>query len=106
VQDNPDLRRLLWYLLGATRGGEMRARLITELRERPGNLNQLAKRLGVEYRTVQHHIEVLKKNSLVSSAGEHYGLTYFLTPWLEAHIDIFENLCRELGFKLRQEGNL
>jgi predicted transcriptional regulator len=100
VQENEDLRRLLWYLLGATRGGEMRARLIQALRVQPGNSNQLAKRLGVEYRTIQHHIEVLKKNALVNSAGERYGLTYFITPWLEAHIQIFDDLCRQLKFKL------
>jgi predicted transcriptional regulator len=99
VEDNPELRRLLWYVLGATRGGAMRARLINELRARPGNLNQLSKRLGVEYRTVQHHMEVLKKNSLVDSAGERYGLTYFITPWLEAHIQTFENLCKQLKFE-------
>jgi predicted transcriptional regulator len=100
VQDNQDLRRLLWYLLGATRGGEMRARLIHALLVQPGNMNQLAKRLGVEYRTIQHHIEVLKKNSLVDSTGERYGLTYFLTPWMEAHIEIFEELCLKLKFEL------
>ena len=98
VDDDPDLRRLLWYLLGATRGGETRARLIRELQARPGNINQLSKRLGLEYRSVQHHIEVLKKNSLVSTTGEHYGLTYFLHPWLEAHFQTFEDLCRKLKF--------
>ena len=100
MQDNEDLRRLLWYLLGATRGGQTRARLINALRVQPGNLNQLAKRLDVEYRTVQHHMEVLKKNSLVDSRGEHYGLTYFLTPWMQAHIQIFDELCAKLKFEI------
>lgn len=103
MQDNQDLRRLLWYLLGATRGGEMRARLIQALRVQPGNMNQLAKRLDVEYRTIQHHIEVLKKNSLVNSAGERYGLTYFLSPWMEAHIGVFDDLCLRLKFDLSEE---
>ena len=100
MQEDPELRRLLWYLLGATRGGETRARLISQLRARPGNINQLSKRLDLEYRAIQHHIEVLKKNSLVSSTGEHYGLTYFLSPWLEAHIQTFDDLCAKLRFKL------
>jgi predicted transcriptional regulator len=100
VQDDSELRRLLWYLLGATRGGETRARLMSELRVRPGNMNQLAKRLGLDYRTVQHHIDVLKKNSLVSSTGEHYGLTYSISPWMDAHIEIFDDLCRKLRFNL------
>ncbi|HYW83821.1 MAG TPA: winged helix-turn-helix domain-containing protein [Spirochaetia bacterium] len=103
MPDNPDLRRLLWYLLGATRGGEMRARLIQALRTQPGNMNQLANRLGVEYRTIQHHIEVLKKNALVDSTGAHYGLTYFLTPWMEGHIEIFDDLCQKLKFDLNRD---
>ena len=100
MQEDPELRRLLWYLLGATRGGETRARVMSELRARPGNMNQLAKRLGLDYRAVQHHINVLRRNSLVNSTGEHYGLTYFLSPWLEAHLEIFDDLCRKLRFKL------
>ncbi|MDG7006080.1 MAG: winged helix-turn-helix transcriptional regulator [Nitrososphaerota archaeon] len=100
MQDNEDLRRLLWYLLGATRGGQTRARLIHALRVQPGNMNQLAKRLGVEYRTVQHHIEVLQRNSLVGSAGPRYGLTYSLTPWMAAHLAVFDDLCGRLKFKL------
>lgn len=99
MQDDPELRRLLWYLLGATRGGATRARLIHEIRNRPGNLNQLAGRLGVEYRTVQHHVEALKKNSLIEGKGERYGMTYFLNPWLEAHISCFEEICSKLKLK-------
>jgi len=56
--------------------------------------------MGVEYRTVQHHIEILKKNSLVNSTGEAYGLTYFIHPWLEAHMETFDDLCRKLRFRL------
>ena len=100
MPDNPDLRRLLWYFLGATRGGETRARLLHQLRTQPGNMNQLSKRIGMEYRTVQHHMEILKKNSLVNSAGESYGVTYFIHPWLEAHMDIFDDVCKKLNFKL------
>ena len=98
MQDNEDLRRLLWYLLGATRGGEMRARLIHALHVEPGNMNQLAKRLNVEYRTIQHHIEVLKKNSLIDSTGEHYGVVYSLNPWVQAHIVVFDEICKKLKF--------
>ena len=100
--DKEDLRRLFWCLLGATRGGEMRARLLSALRAQPGNANQLARRLGVEYRTIQHHIAVLEKNSLVDSAGGHYGLAYFLSPLMENHIEDFNDVCRKLKFKLEQ----
>lgn len=96
MAEDPELRRLLWYLLGGTRGGENRAKILLALRERPGNLNQLATRLGFQYRLVQHHIEVLKRNSLVTASGEHYGLTYFIHPWLDARFHIFEDVARKL----------
>jgi DNA-binding transcriptional ArsR family regulator len=100
MTEDPELRRLLWYLLGGTRGGENRARIIHELRNRPSNLNQLATKLSLEYRSIQHHTEVLKKNSLVSAQGEHYGLMYFLTPWLEAHLDLFDEITKKLHMTL------
>ena len=102
MPEDPELRRLLWSLIGATRGGENRARIIHELKNRPSNLNQLSKKLGLEYRSIQHHIEVLKKNYLVTSQGERYGLTYFLTPWLESHYDIFEEILKKLNLKLEE----
>jgi predicted transcriptional regulator len=83
-------------MLGGTRGGENRAIIIRAIRERPRNLHQLSKDLGFQYNLVQHHVSVLKRNALVTATGEHYGLTYFLSPWLEAHFEVFESVAREL----------
>ena len=85
MPDDPELRRLLWYLLGGTRGAENRVKIIRAIRERPRNLNQLATDLDFQYNLVQHHVGVLKRNSLLTTVGEHYGMTYFLSPWLDAH---------------------
>ena len=102
MPDDPELRRLLWHLLGGARGGENRARIIHELHVRPSNLNQIAQKLNLEYRSIQHHIEILKRNSLVISQGEKYGLTYFLSPFVEANFAIFEDICSKLNFKLEE----
>ncbi|HKW04215.1 MAG TPA: winged helix-turn-helix domain-containing protein [Nitrososphaerales archaeon] len=99
ANDDPQFRRLLWEVLGATRGGENRARIIHDLRKRPKNLNQLATNLNLNYRAIQHHIEVLRKNNLVFPQGERYGLIYFLNQWLEAHYNLFEEICTKLNFK-------
>ena len=99
MSDDPDFRRLLLFLLGGSRGGENRARIIRRLRVKPSNINQLAGDLGLQYKAIQHHIRILVSNSLLVTSGEKYGMIYSLNPWFEAHIDLFEQICGKLGFK-------
>ena len=72
--------------------------MIHELSLRPLNLNQLAEKLGVDYRTVMHHAQVLKTNSLVLIEGEKYGAMYFLSPRLQASLELFRQIARDLNF--------
>jgi hypothetical protein len=53
----------------------------------------------MDYRLVNHHVEVLCKNSLLHSTGERYGRVYFLNPWLESHFDVFEDISKKLKFE-------
>jgi predicted transcriptional regulator len=99
MSDDPDFRRLLLFLLGGSRGGENRARIIRRLRAKPSNMNQLAGDLGLQYKAVQHHVRILVNNSLLVTSGEKYGMVYSLNPWFEAHIDVFEQICGKLGFR-------
>jgi DNA-binding transcriptional ArsR family regulator len=100
VAEDQELKRLLWYVLGGARGGENRARIIHELSLRPLNLNQLAEKLEVDYRTIMHHANVLKSNSLVVVEGEKYGAMYFLSPRLQAGMSLFTEIAGKLRFKL------
>jgi DNA-binding transcriptional ArsR family regulator len=97
MQDDPELRRVLWFLLGGRRGGENRARIIRCIRERPRNLNQLANDLRLQYKAVQHHMRILVSNSLVVPSGEGYGTVYMPSPWFEHHFEMFEQICAKLG---------
>ena len=101
MPEDKELKRVLWYVLGGSRGGENRARMIAEQKQRPMNMNQLAERLSVDYRTITHHVGVLVANSLIISQGEKYGAMYFLTPRLEASFGIFEEICSSLHFLQR-----
>jgi DNA-binding transcriptional ArsR family regulator len=98
VAEDQELKRLLWFVLGGARGGENRAKMIHELSLRPLNLNQLAEKLGVDYRTVMHHAQVLKSNSLILIEGEKYGAMYFLSPRLQASLELFSQIVNDLNF--------
>jgi DNA-binding transcriptional ArsR family regulator len=90
---------LLGWLIAGTRGGMTRAKMIQILKETPQNANQLATRLGMDYRTIRHHIEVLQKNRIITSAGEGYGMTYFLSPAMEENYAVFEEILNKIWKK-------
>ena len=58
---DPNAKRLLWYLFAGSKGGNNRLKIIDLLKERPYNINQLADVLDLDYKSIQHHITVLKK---------------------------------------------
>lgn len=89
---DPEAKRLLWFLFAGSRGGDNRIRIIDLLKDQPYNMNQLAEALGVDYKAVQHHIGVLEKNNMVTRAGEKYGVLYFISNYLEANIEAFNEV--------------
>ena len=93
------LKYLLGWLIVGTRGGLSRAKIIETLKETPQNANQLANLLELDYRTIRHHLEVLEKNRMITSAGEGYGVTYFLSPAMEENYDLFEEILKKIWKK-------
>jgi hypothetical protein len=41
---------------------------------------------------VQHHIGVLERNNMVTKAGEKYAVLYFISNYLEANIEAFNEI--------------
>jgi DNA-binding transcriptional ArsR family regulator len=97
------LRYLLGWLIAGTRGGVTRAKMIAILKETPQNANQLANLLEMDYRTIRHHLEVLEKNRIITSAGEGYGKTYFLSPVMEENYALFEEIVKKIWKKYNRE---
>jgi DNA-binding transcriptional ArsR family regulator len=90
------MKKLLWWIIAGTKGGINRARIIESLHQRPYNAHQLAEKLGLDYKTVRHHIKVLEQNRVISSSGEKYGMMYFLSPQMEESYDIFEEIWGQM----------
>lgn len=77
------MRRILWYVFTATRGGVTRIRIMDLLMQRPYNANQLSTELSMDYKTVQHHIKILETNKLIVSEDKKYGTMYFPSQMFE-----------------------
>ena len=96
-------RKLLLYLFTSTRGGFSRLRIIIHLLDQPCNTHQLAKKLDLDYKAVQHHLRVLEKNNMVSKIGEKYGAIFHLSNFLEIHIDALDEAIEKLDKKLNHK---
>ncbi len=94
---DPTARRLLWYLFAGSKGGENRIKIINLLQETPLNINRMAEILNLDYKAVQHHVDVLEKNNLVSRMGEKYGIMYFVSNYLESNMDTFIEIVNKIN---------
>jgi len=92
-------KRLLWWILIASSGGQNRARILKELIKNPCNANELSKILKLDYKTTRHHLEVLQKNRLIISSSEEYNKVYFPSDMLGNNIEIFNEIWVKIGKK-------
>ncbi len=93
---DPYAKRLLWFVFAGSKGGLNRIRLISTIRKTPLNANQLAKELGLDYKAIQHHLSVLGKNNLIAKVGDKYGVTYFVSTFLEVNMETFDEIVTKL----------
>jgi DNA-binding transcriptional ArsR family regulator len=90
---SPGFRSLMWYLLYGTRGGPNRLRILEALERQPANAHQLSDSLGLDYRTVRHHLRLLERNGAVARPiGDAYATPYELSPYLVAHLEEMRGL--------------
>jgi predicted transcriptional regulator len=89
-------KRLLWYLFAGSKGGDNRIKIIELLKERPYNMNQLAEKLNLDYKAIQHHVKVLENNNIISRMGEKYGVLFFISSYMEANIEAFKEVSSKI----------
>lgn len=90
------LKRALVLSLSGTRGGLVRLDILLLLLEKSQNTNEMSKTLDMDYKSVQHHIRVLEKSSLITSSKKKYSNAYRLSTLLLSNKDVLEAL-KELG---------
>jgi DNA-binding transcriptional ArsR family regulator len=95
---DPAFRRIMVYIFVGSRGGYNRVRIVELLRTAPMNPNQISEKLGLDYKTVQHHLRLLEENGvIVPNAKGTYGAMFFLTPYAEKHFDSMKGMWAGFG---------
>ncbi|HPM85713.1 MAG: winged helix-turn-helix domain-containing protein [Candidatus ainarchaeum sp.] len=88
----PILKQLLDWLILGSKGGISRAKILLELKRKPSNIHALSIKLEMDYKTIQHHINILLENQLITSIGKPYGKIFFISPQLESEFDLFKKM--------------
>ena len=98
------MKRLLYWLLEGTKGGPTRVQLLSLLSKRPMNMRQLALAAHYDYKTVEHHVDLLVKNSVLEHTGNGYGQVYFISDIALAQ-EGFKEMIRGGGNGSRKKKN-
>jgi len=95
--ESRQFKLILWSIIGATRGGPNRARLLNILITEPLNSHQIAKKLNLDHKTIRHHLKILAKNDLIKkSSEESYGVTYVLTSIMQQNVEILKEIVTRI----------
>lgn len=97
--DYENIKRILWYIFAGTKGGVTRIKIVELLKKRPFNINQLSIKLGMDYKTIQHHIKILEENKIITPSNNKYGAVYFPSQIFKSVNEIFEEIKSKMRFK-------
>ncbi len=92
--ENPQqIKMLLWSTFAGSKGCINRVKIVSQLKKTPLNANQLSKQLGLDYKVIERHLEILEKHELVIKVGNRYGSTFFLSSLLESNLKLFDEVA-------------
>jgi len=92
--ENPrQIKMLLWSTFAGSKGCVNRVKIVSQLRKTPLNTNQISDQLGLDYKVIERHLEILEKHELVIKVGNRYGSTYFLSLLLEHNLNLFDEVA-------------
>ena len=89
------IKMLLWSVFAGSKGCINRVKIVLKIKQTPFNTNQLSHVLGLDYKVVERHLEILEKNNLVTKVGSKYATTFFLSPLLESNLNLFEQVAEK-----------
>ncbi|WP_409200724.1 ArsR/SmtB family transcription factor [Methanobrevibacter sp. DSM 116169] len=91
------MKNLFNSLFLSSRGGKTRIKIVEALFKKSYNTNQLAKTLGMQYRTINYHLEILLDKEIVEKEDKKYGASYFISNKLYKNKKYLEEIKKIIG---------
>jgi len=96
AKTHPETKTLFWLLFAGSVGSKNRIRIMSVLRKRPLNRNQLSTELGIDYKVIQFHLKILKENNLVTQVDNKYASPFFVSAFFKANEAVFDEIVIKL----------
>ena len=96
AKTNSETKKLFWFLFVESVGAKNRIRIISVLRKRSSNRNQLSTELALDYKAIQHHIKILEESNLVKKTENQYRMTYYVSELFMHNEILFDEIIDRL----------
>ena len=100
IKENSHAKELFSSVFTGMSGRYTRMKIICAITEEPMNSLELSKKLGVDYKTIQHNIKVLESNNLIVRTGTGYGDIFFPSELISSNLPTLYKVIRRVEKKL------
>ena len=104
VQENektdPYVKKLFSEVFTGMQGRYTRLKIILALSDEPMNTFQLTKKLGYDYKSVQHNLKILEKNHFIEKVGKGYGNMFFISELMSSNLPTLLKVIEKVDKKI------
>ena len=94
-----EFKILVWMVILGSKAPKNRIKIISLLRKKPFNTNQISTSLHLDYKVIERHLVTMVEKNLLKKMGQKYGAVYFLSSTLTENLELFDKLISEIGSK-------
>ena len=100
IKEGQHVAKLFTSVFTGMKGRYTRMRILCAITENPMNTLELAKKLELDYKTIQHSINVLEKYNLIIRIGQGYGDMFFPSEMISSNLPTLYKVIRKVEDKL------
>ena len=100
---DPYMKQLFTEVFTGMSGRYTRLKIIKALVDEPLNINQLSKKLGYDYKSVQRNIELLQERQLIEGGSFGYGDVFFVSDLLLKNLVTLDQVLNKVDKKLTKK---